>query len=367
MKKVDHEKDRIEQMDIARGMGILLVVLGHNHVCASGTAMFLSIYSFHVPLFFFLSGLFHKRQVSLTKDICKRAKKLLLPYFATGLGFAFYKVLESPEIAKMLFFGIAWGAGGSGTPISFLYWPPVWFLTSLFLTQVLFSALQPAFSKTPVGLRVLASALFLMVGVWYLHTWGVAYFPNTRILPNEIGLFWNLDLLPATIFFYWLGWECGKEPNMFHVITIKSSFLSLIIYGALYAGFLFLHLSNGGEAWALDLNRRQYGHFLMTTLGAILGILLTLGISNWLAISASPPVRKALAYIGMHSLVILIFHDFFQQQATRIAVVLSIPTWATNTVALLFGTGAPLMMSFIVLQRIAWLRKIYGIPEFIKP
>ena len=65
-----------------------------------------------------------------------------------------------------------------------------------------------------------------MVGVWYLHTWGVTYFPNTRILPNEIGLFWNLDLLPATIFFYWLGWECGKESNMFHVITIKSSFLS---------------------------------------------------------------------------------------------------------------------------------------------
>ena len=74
MKKVDHEKDRIEQMDIARGMGILLVVLGHNHVCASGTAIFLSIYSFHIPLFFFLSGLFHKRQVSLTKDICKQPK-----------------------------------------------------------------------------------------------------------------------------------------------------------------------------------------------------------------------------------------------------------------------------------------------------
>ena len=100
MKKVDHEKDRIEQMDIARGMGILLVVLGHNHVCASGTAIFLSIYSFHVPLFFFLSGLFHKRQVSLTKDICKRAKKLLLPYFATGLAFAFTRCWKVQKLLK---------------------------------------------------------------------------------------------------------------------------------------------------------------------------------------------------------------------------------------------------------------------------
>ena len=48
----------------------------------------------------------------------------------------------------------------------------------------------------------------------------------------------------------------------------------------LYTQVLFLHLSNGGEAWALDLNRRQYGHFIMTTLVAILGILLTLGIRN---------------------------------------------------------------------------------------
>ena len=136
--------------------------------------------------------------------------------------------------------------------------------------------------------------------------------------------------------------------------------------GLSYAGF-FSYIYRTEERRALDLNRRQYGHFLITTLGAILGILLTLGISNWLAICASPPVRKALAYIGMHSLVILIFHDFFQQQATQIAVVLSIPAWATNTVALICGTGAPLMMSFIVLQRIAWLRKIYGVPEFIKP
>lgn len=53
------EKKRLEYIDIARGIGIVLVVLGH---CLSqldgGLRTF--IYSFHMPLFFALAGMTHK-------------------------------------------------------------------------------------------------------------------------------------------------------------------------------------------------------------------------------------------------------------------------------------------------------------------
>ena len=42
-------------IDIVKGIGIFLVVLGHQN-----TILTQEIYSFHMPLFFFLSGIFIK-------------------------------------------------------------------------------------------------------------------------------------------------------------------------------------------------------------------------------------------------------------------------------------------------------------------
>ena len=51
---------RIEYIDIARGIGILLVVMGHNDFSLISPFLFKLIYSFHMPLFFFMSGIFFK-------------------------------------------------------------------------------------------------------------------------------------------------------------------------------------------------------------------------------------------------------------------------------------------------------------------
>ena len=40
-----------------------------------------AIYTFHMPLFFLLSGLFFKPTVNLLNLIIKRAKTLLIPYY----------------------------------------------------------------------------------------------------------------------------------------------------------------------------------------------------------------------------------------------------------------------------------------------
>lgn len=50
---------RIEYIDNARGIAMLLVILGH---CTQGVEYTLNhfICSFHMPLFFFLSGIFAK-------------------------------------------------------------------------------------------------------------------------------------------------------------------------------------------------------------------------------------------------------------------------------------------------------------------
>lgn len=48
---------RNQRIDVIRGMAIMLVVLGHSGV---SEPLFQWIYSFHMPLFFFVSGIFFK-------------------------------------------------------------------------------------------------------------------------------------------------------------------------------------------------------------------------------------------------------------------------------------------------------------------
>lgn len=352
--------NRFERMDVARGLGMLLVVLGHNEACKWGSAGFPVIFSFHVPLFFFLSGFFHKRHGSLSNDALTRVRKLLAPYFLTGLLLVLYYAMANPPFAKMLLIGVIWGAGGSGTPVSFLYWPPVWFLTSLFLTQVTFSILQPALAKISPPVRILGFSILLVLGVWYLNTLGRIYFPNTRILPNQSGLPWNLDLLPITLFYYWAGWECKKWNALERGLTHNNGITAQVLLLPLFAGYCILHASIADLGWLMDLNQRDYGHALMTTLGAFLGIMLVLTVSDRIANQARPEVRKLLAYIGMHSLVILIFHDFFQQRMAQAMDRLSTPTWLNHAGAWVAGCAAPLLLNHVLLRRIPWLSSVYG-------
>ena len=56
---------RVEYVDIAKGIGITLVVMGHNDFALISPFAHKLIYSFHMPMFFFMSGLFWSYPVSV--------------------------------------------------------------------------------------------------------------------------------------------------------------------------------------------------------------------------------------------------------------------------------------------------------------
>ena len=70
-------KKRDLTIDIAKGICIFLVVLGHCH-----DAGFIRhyIYLFHMPLFFFLSGMFFHPEEKLAYGIYKKVRTLIVPY-----------------------------------------------------------------------------------------------------------------------------------------------------------------------------------------------------------------------------------------------------------------------------------------------
>ena len=89
-------KERFRAVDLAKGIGIILVVLGHSLKQTEADAKWIRvlvclIYSFHMPLFFMLSGFLARKILRMGTYrerllyIRDRAVRLLIPYFVIGL------------------------------------------------------------------------------------------------------------------------------------------------------------------------------------------------------------------------------------------------------------------------------------------
>jgi len=74
------KKDRKAWVDIAKGLGIIAVVIGH-----SGSSIAHLLYWFHMPLFFVISGFLFKPiadWITLYAWANRRARQLLIPYIS---------------------------------------------------------------------------------------------------------------------------------------------------------------------------------------------------------------------------------------------------------------------------------------------
>ena len=127
-------KQRVDFIDTAKGIGILLVILGH--LIALHSHLEYSIYSFHMPFFFFVSGLFVDPNTNrFMQYTLKKAKRLMIPYaFFCLIGTAvtfLLPVFDNPDLHTALK-GILYGDVGN------IHVGPIWFLPCLFCVYTLF-------------------------------------------------------------------------------------------------------------------------------------------------------------------------------------------------------------------------------------
>lgn len=77
--KLNYFKNRDLSFDIAKGMGIFLMVIGHTSIPKFVSSW---IYSFHMPLFFIISGIFYNpvKYPSFLSFLIAKSRSLLIPY-----------------------------------------------------------------------------------------------------------------------------------------------------------------------------------------------------------------------------------------------------------------------------------------------
>ena len=286
---------RIEYLDIAKGIGILLVVLGHNDFEVISLFLQRLIYSFHMPLFFFLSGYFINTTVPFFDFVKKRFNSLLKPFLFT----VFLIYLTSISFEKMSFSTAITrtikSLYGSG---AYLDWVQLWFLPHLFAVSLyafLFITLVSKLRNRWLTWGILLATLAIVIP--FLDRFYPFPFSVFGKEYELWGLPFSLDLVLATGFFFILGNEVRQ-------VTTEKTFDNC-----------FLLLGTGGVVlllnilfpYEIDFNIRLYESFPVNTAEAILGILFILALARQIELRTGW-LASLLKYLGNISLIILLFH-----------------------------------------------------------
>ena len=221
---------RLEWIDIARCLCIVLVVFGH-YVAPTTTPMWYSeakdcVYSFHMPLFMLLSGFTYavtnKKNIPYVHFIKKKALRLLLPYFSTSLVVIFIKVMTQQFLYVKNPIGYA-------EVVEILYYPSVcyclWFIWVLFI----FFLIIPLF-KTDLSRVFLFGASIVL------------YF-----IPNFLPEVFCLNHVQRMLVYFVLGillYDYREVLSCFKRIPIQVLiFLSMCIFGISYHTLHLMDLS----------------------------------------------------------------------------------------------------------------------------
>ncbi len=280
---------RYQYIDTARGIGLILLVLGH--IVTGNTRLFNWIYSFHMPLFFYLSGLCVKeeRLTKLKPYFIQKLKQRILPYFSITLFGIFICMLIPPYRHLIFEDGILLHMEHIFLRMipKNLYVGQVWFLASLFCAEIYFYCwYKLCYKNLLLQFTGILCLIFAARYIWKIFI----YIPVIEELPFQ------MDTAFMGAFCYILGFLTNK--NQFLKKTKKYTWLLLL-------PLLFLNLFFGtyknGYVNMCDLVFGNMWYYLIAMVSGIFTITL---------ISYNIPKTALLSWYGRHSLPLFAVHTF---------------------------------------------------------
>lgn len=288
---------RVEYIDVAKGIGILLVVWAHILVEGASHRV---IYAFHMPLFFLISGMLFRRDKyeGIADFARRRAKRLLIPFVTysviTWLVWATFRFVRHDSVVSywdpLLQTVIAKGSGAYMVHNSAL-----WFIPCLFATEIVyftFSRLDDA-ARFVISSACAASSFILghcFAGDWWF------------LLP------WNLDAALIAVLFYCIGNIFSSKISNSEIVDFcKSNIACSIILLVLLSGILYWSAIQFGEC-SMGSSSYQCGGIIFIV-RALTGIAACLLLSVFLGfLPAKNTLKKYLIREGNASLDIMSVH-----------------------------------------------------------
>ncbi|REA64485.1 hypothetical protein DSL64_02750 [Dyadobacter luteus] len=290
MSNSSNASKRVIWIDFLKGLGIILVVIGHSGI-PQKIAWW--IWSFHMPLFFVISGyLFKNTELGVLDLVLKKSKSLLIPYISfTLLYFIFMLVISTEfemnsEVKNMT----------QAIHVCLYGWRglALWFLPVLFLTEITFTLLLRLQRISHLMLYVVLISSMLV---------------GLILSKYAVRLPYKLEVVPTSLAFYMIGFI---SKSYLSNITEKPKSSSILIIYAIF--FLVINIVCCFANYErIDLCFNKLGYLPLTYISSLAGIAFLLVISleitnkfnksNWATRLICDMGSKSLIILGIHQLI----------------------------------------------------------------
>ena len=263
---------RLDFLDYAKGIGILLVVLAHIYCFNSDINRGIVttwIYSFHMPLFFIISGmLLRYKNTKLKKiSIFKIAYGILLPYILFSIITIIVKELLYGFSIKLLVWDSLYTITGLGLDV-------LWFLPALFIGETFFLVLNRYIKNEYVKLGLIT---VIFIGATFITR------ENSVVLIVLARSIIALGFIAVGYYLYKL--IANKEIRIIYLIGL----LIVQVISAKINGFV-------------DLNNLVFNNRLLYLINSIIGSIIIINLCK--------KIKRAniLSYFGKNSIVVMGMH-----------------------------------------------------------
>lgn len=287
-------RERLNYFDIAKGIGIILVIIGHIEYVEQGVRDY--IVSFHMPLFFIVSGMLMlvtgEKDRPLKKLFFRKLQRIMLVYaifsvlyliidicyyYITHLGDG-WQTVRNDAIDSLMLYGIS----------------VLWFLPALFFGEMIFLLILKLMNRLLPRLDYLATALACTALAV------IIYLPLCRIENHFMKAFVRFFICAA---FVSIGYCIHSIIKNLQIPAPAYALAGTVLLAAVY----FTAQING----TVDMHFGVYGSLFFYFLTAVIGSMGVILLSRSLEkLSRTIPVR-ILIYYGKNSLIVMITHINF--------------------------------------------------------
>ncbi len=316
------KKQRLQFIDIARGIAMISIIIGHLGEPAINRVVF----TFHVPVFFFITGYFLSDKKSIKDFIKNKARTLLVPYAVTCAVIVFTGIMiglrngnAGDEACKWLYASV-YGAGDNyQEPFYIKGIGAIWFLWATFWGSM--------FLRISLKFNSVFRVLFVL-GLFI-----AGYFSRE--------LFWfplSIQAGACATLFMYLGYLLKCSKDRLKEIPIEVKAIGVIIAALVWLQFMI----NFKSFWLVHCD---IGRGIIDIIGCICACAVVVFIS-WLAEYKRFFLVKPLALIGKYSLLVLCVH---------IVELTFVPWRRIADLAISYGMPDGTRLAFLIIGKIVFV------------
>lgn len=288
------QNNRIEWVDISKGIAMLLVMIGHSGIAEPVNAW---LYSFHMPLFFFLSGYVFSvnKYKTFGSFFRKKFSTLFIPLLIFGIVIKVWQFVFMPTHD--------FAALGKNIILSFLlelrgkYSMTLWFLLCLFFVQIEYWFVLKI-TKHNVKSQLIILTAASIIGYMYLRI-------VDKIFP------WCLDTTLFAIGFFGIGYIIRNNKN--NIIEYCSKWT--VLFASLAVNILTVVVN-----WNLcyeypNLYANEIGIYPLFYIGAFSGIIFIIALVNKVRCKLFKLFdfmgKNSITFYAVHKEIFFYLFDFF--------------------------------------------------------